>query len=76
MRMNEWADAIQKELGLNVSLDVDALLNVARIAAHTVERPAAPITTYLVGLAVAQGGNLDEICKKIDELAKRWPAKI
>lgn len=73
--MNTWAEAVKKELGLNVSIDVDSLLDVARIAAHTVERPAAPVTTYLLGLAVAQGANLDEACKKISDLASTWPQK-
>lgn len=31
----------------------DALLDLARIAAHTSERWTAPITTYLAGLALA-----------------------
>jgi hypothetical protein len=70
--MIAWTDAVKKELGLEVSVDVDALLNVARIAAHAVERPAAPITTYLVGIAVAQGADLTEACQKIEELSKKW----
>jgi hypothetical protein len=31
----------------------DALLDLARVAAHTSERWVAPVTTYLVGLAHA-----------------------
>lgn len=32
----------------------EALLDLARIAAHSSERWAAPISTYLVGVALAQ----------------------
>ena len=31
------------------------LLDLARDAAHGVERPAAPLTTFLVGVAVGRG---------------------
>lgn len=71
--MNAWADAVQKELGLSVGIDVDAILDLARVAAHTIERPAAPLTTYLLGVAVANGANFAEACDKISALAKAWP---
>jgi len=34
---------------------VDLLLDLARDAAHNVERKSAPITTYLLGVAVGRG---------------------
>ncbi|MBC7464041.1 MAG: molybdopterin-guanine dinucleotide biosynthesis protein [Actinobacteria bacterium] len=71
--MKSWVDSIQKELGLNVTIDVDSILDVARDAAHAVERPAAPVTTYLLGIAVANGHDLHEACDKIAALAKAWP---
>lgn len=71
--MKSWVDSIQKELGLNVTIDVDSILDVARDAAHAVERPAAPVTTYLLGIAVANGHDLHEVCDKIAALAKAWP---
>ena len=33
--------------------EVEAVLELARVAAHTSERRAAPVTAYLVGMAVA-----------------------
>ena len=39
-----------------------ALLDVARDAAHGVARPAAPLTTFLVGLAAGmRGGGADAV---------------
>ena len=40
--MNDWIAAVQKELGVDVSFDTDAILDVAREAAHATERKAAP----------------------------------
>lgn len=36
-----------------------ALLDLARVAAHSVARPAAPLTTFLAGYALGIGGSLD-----------------
>jgi hypothetical protein len=32
------------------------ILDVARDVAHAIERPAAPVTTYLLGLAAGRSG--------------------
>ncbi|HEY2777185.1 MAG TPA: DUF6457 domain-containing protein [Gaiellaceae bacterium] len=51
--MNEWLDRVTTELKLDGQLsddDADALLKIARIAAHTSDdRRSAPLLTYLVG---------------------------
>ena len=72
--MNEWIAAVQKELGLDVSFDTDAILDAARDAAHATERKASPITTYLMGVAAAHGASPQEIAAKIEKLAKSWPS--
>ena len=72
--MNDWIAAVQKELGVDVSFDTDAILDAARDAAHAVERKAAPVTTYLMGVAAAQGAKPQEIAAKIEKLAKSWPS--
>jgi hypothetical protein len=72
--MNDWIAAVQKELGLDVSFDTDAILDAARDAAHAIERKAAPVTTYLMGVAAAQGASAQEIAAKIEKLAKNWPS--
>jgi hypothetical protein len=71
--MNDWIAAVQKELGLDVSFDTDAILDAARDAAHATERKAAPVTTYLMGVAAANGANPQEVAAKIEKLAKSWP---
>jgi hypothetical protein len=51
--LNEWLDRVTTELAIDGQLnddDVDALLKIARIAAHTSDdRRSAPLLTYLVG---------------------------
>jgi len=51
--MNEWLERVAGELGIDAQLtddDADALLKIARIAAHTSDdRRTAPLLTYLVG---------------------------
>ena len=59
-QLDRWTDAIARELAADLGVQLDGtvdqqlLLDVARDAAHAVDRPAAPITTYLVGVAVAR----------------------
>ncbi len=50
--LSEWCDRLTETLGLDaVAVDIDAVLALAGTAAHAVLRPAAPLTTYLVGYA-------------------------
>ncbi|MEV0253248.1 NTP transferase domain-containing protein [Streptomyces sp. NPDC050732] len=52
--LDEWISAVKDELGIDLDVDTGALLDLARDAAHGVARPAAPLTTFLVGYAAAQ----------------------
>ena len=72
--MEQWINAVRAELGIDVSVDIEAILDVARIAAHSIERPAAPVTTYLLGIAVAGGAELEDARRRIEALAEGWPA--
>lgn len=63
---------------LDVDIDVDEalILDLAREAAHNVERPAAPISTFLLGYAAARSDcnpeELDRLSTAATELALRW----
>lgn len=67
--MDEWIVDVKAALGLDVDVDIDLLLEVARDAAHNVTRPAAPITTYLLGIAVANGQDAKSAAARIQQLA-------
>jgi hypothetical protein len=70
--MQSWIDALRKELGISIEFDVNMVLDIARDAAHGVERPAAPITTFLLGYAIAEGADAKDAVAKIALLAKNW----
>ena len=55
--LEEWVVELAAALDLPAdSADIALLLDLARDAAHTVARPAAPVTTFLVGLAAGRAG--------------------
>lgn len=75
MSLEAWVAVLAQEVGTDdLQLDDDAihtLLDLARDAAHQVERPAAPLTTFLVGVAVGRGAPLGEAAAKATALAMR-----
>ncbi|MFH8616527.1 NTP transferase domain-containing protein [Streptomyces sp. NPDC017979] len=80
--LDEWITAVKDELGIELDVDTKALLDLARDAAHGVARPAAPLTTFLVGYAAAAssagGGGPEavaEATRKATALALRWAAE-
>ncbi len=73
MTLEEWADLVTADLGLapdpGRSAHVrDVILDLARDAAHGVARPAAPLTTFLLGVAVGGGRDLDDTAARIRAL--------
>ena len=75
--MEEWVGALAAHLGLRRDqVDITAVLDLARDAATSVQRPAAPITTYLAGLAAGLAGGSPEAGEqaifRAAELAKSW----
>lgn len=75
--LEAWAAALAQELDLDLeNVDVQALLDVARDAAHSVKRPAAPLATFLVGYAAgrrgAAGDDISPECHRASALASRW----
>jgi hypothetical protein len=61
--LEAWLARLADALDVDPSVvDVDLVLDLARDAAHGVARPAAPLTTFLVGFAAgSRGGGRDEI---------------
>ncbi|NQX27305.1 molybdopterin-guanine dinucleotide biosynthesis protein [Microbacteriaceae bacterium VKM Ac-2854] len=69
--LDAWWARLTAELGLGeVPIDRDALLGLAGVAAHSVVRPAAPLTTFLVGYAAGlAGGGADALTRAVEAAA-------
>lgn len=71
--LDEWIQAACEELGLDTGeIHRDLILDVARDVAHGVARPAAPLTAYLMGLAVGRGAPIRDAAARITEMAEGW----
>lgn len=77
--MNEldaWVAAAAGELGLDPGeVQTKRVLDVARDVAHQVLRPGAPVTAYLMGVAVGRGADPAETAERISELARTWESR-
>ena len=50
--LEDWCRALLQALELeDVEIDVNEVLALAGVAAHSVVRPAAPLTTFIAGFA-------------------------
>lgn len=81
--MNElerWAAAVREALELphpagdEGAAEQRLVLDLARDVAHGVLRPAAPLTAYLVGLAVGRGTPPVDATARVSALTAGWGA--
>jgi len=74
--LHDWIDGLCDVLDIDVEIDEALVLDLAREAAHNVERLAAPITTYLLGYAAAlhdaDPDTIEELAGKAMALAERF----
>ena len=71
--LDDWTDAACAELGIDpASVDLRQILDLARDAAHQVERPAAPVTAFLLGVAVGTGMPAGQAVARLRALADAW----
>jgi Domain of unknown function (DUF6457) len=74
--LDRWVAAASAELGLEPGdVQAAAVLDVARDVAHQVLRPAAPVTAYLMGVAVGRGADPADAAARISALALAWPGR-
>ena len=73
--LDSWNDHCAAALGLDpAEVPLQELLSMTGVVAHSVVRPAAPITAYLVGLAAGRGtiDSVDAGIAQVRELAREW----
>ena len=77
MEPHEWFELLRAHLPATApapsDAEVDALLDLARVAAHTSERWAAPVSTFVVGVALA-ADDPDDRVGRIRSLTARLEA--
>lgn len=50
--LEDWCRALLQALELEgIEVDVNGVLSLAGVAAHSIVRPAAPLTTFIAGFA-------------------------
>ncbi|MFR9774550.1 DUF6457 domain-containing protein [Micromonospora sp. MS34] len=75
--MDDWVTAACAELGLDpAEVAVPVVLDLARDVAHQVLRPGAPVTAYLLGVAVGRGADPTAAAARLSELAGSWPVEL
>jgi hypothetical protein len=76
VNLHDWIDELCDELDIEVDVDEALVLDLARDAAHSVERRAAPISTFLLGYAAgaadADQEELERLAGLAAALAARW----
>jgi hypothetical protein len=76
VNLHDWIDELCDALDIEAEVDEALVLDLARDAAHNVQRAAAPITTYLLGFAAAAHGASPERVERLagaaSALADSW----
>ncbi|MGK0722552.1 NTP transferase domain-containing protein [Leucobacter sp. W1478] len=74
--LEAWLRAAAEELGLDpAEISIGTVLDLARDVAHGVARPAAPLTTFLLGLAYGRaesGESLEYLAAALTRRAADW----
>jgi hypothetical protein len=77
VNLHDWIDELSDVLDLeDVEVDEGLLTDLTRVAAENVERPAAPVTAYLLGWAAATQGadpdGVERLAARAQALAEGW----
>ena len=71
--LDKWIDAACAELGVDrASVNERVILDLARDTAHQVDRPAAPVTAFILGVAVGTGRDLTDVAGRLTAMANDW----
>lgn len=72
-RMRVWLAEVEDQLGLETTLldrAQEPLLDLISAVAHGPSRPGAPLTAYLVGVAVGRGADPVQLAAQVGVLAQ------
>lgn len=72
--VQKWVQLVADELGVTGSIALAELLEITRDVAHQVARPAAPLTTYVIGTAMAGGADMVTVRAAVQRCLDEWAA--
>jgi Domain of unknown function (DUF6457) len=77
VNLHDWIDELCDVLEIEeAEVDEGLILDLARVSAHQVERVAAPVTTYILGLAAGSHGadpsQVESFAARAQALAEGW----
>lgn len=75
MNLHDWIDELCDVLDVDAEIDEGLVLDLARVTAHNVARPAAPVSAFVLGLAVGRAGDdadLEALAARVQTLAENW----
>jgi len=67
--LDGWTAMLAEALDVEAAFDRNLILDLARDSAHRVARPAAPLTTFLVGLAAGRAGGDSNAIREAAQIA-------
>jgi len=76
VNLHDWIDELSDVLDVETEVDEGLILDLARTAAQNVQKTAAPITTYLLGVAAGAGDadpeTIEKLAARAQQLAESW----
>lgn len=76
VNLHDWIDELADVLDVEAEIDEALILDLARVAAHNVQKTAAPITAYLLGFAAGSGDldpeRVERMAARAQVLAESW----
>ena len=76
MNLHDWIDELCDVLDIDAEVDEGLVLDLAKVVADNVERPAAPVTAYLLGVAAGEQGadpeEIERLAARAQSLAEGW----
>jgi len=76
VNLHDWIDELCDALDIDADIDEGLILDLAKVVATNVVRPAAPVSAFLLGVAVgrtdASATETERLAGIAQELAERW----
>jgi hypothetical protein len=76
VNLHDWIDELCDVLDVETEVDEGLVLDLARTSARNVQKTAAPVTAYLLGVAVgardADPEEIERLAALAQGLAERW----